>query len=210
MNFRALMSSVPSGNREPELPSEFRYIRVKSAFQRMAQESDVLWSGRPWITPAAVLRTAGVVIIAIIVYLLLSMLGLVGIQILSYPLYFWVFGVLALAWLLSLAGLLVRRASLSYVLRRSSLEVQRGIAGRKSLVVSPSGFSELEVDQGVVGRILNYGSLEVRSQGGQQLNLELIRNPSEVSAKIREVMSTPTVRIATNQPVSPVKEDEGK
>ena len=76
--------------------------------------------------------------------------------------------------------------------------------------MSPSGFSELEVDQGMVGRMLNYGSLEVRSQGGQQLNLELIRNPREVSAKIRDVMTTPTVRIATDQPIAPITNHEKK
>lgn len=76
--------------------------------------------------------------------------------------------------------------------------------------VSPSGFSELEMDQGIVARMLNYGTIEVRSQGGQQLKLELVRNPREVSAKIRDVMTTPTVRIATDQPVAPVTKDEKK
>ena len=166
----------------------------------MAQESDVLWTGRPWITPAAVVRTVAVVVLAVLVYSLLSMAGLQFFELAALPLYLWAFGILGLAWLLSMSGLLVLRASQRYTLRRSSMEMARGILGKKSLVVSPSAFSELEVDQGMVGRMLNYGSLEVRSQGGQQLNLVLIRNPNEVSAKIRDVMATPTVRVATDSP----------
>lgn len=169
----------------------------------MAQESDVLWRGRPWIRPSVALRTVALVLVAVLAFVVLYMLGK-----LTYPLYLWVSGLVALAWLLSLVPLLVRRASLRYVLRRGSLEVVKGIVGRKTLIVSPSGFSELEVDQGIMGRMLNYGSLEVRSQGGQQLNLELIRNPREVSAKIRDVMTTPTVRIATDQPVPPLSKDK--
>jgi hypothetical protein len=176
----------------------------------MAQESDVLWSGRPWIRLSIVFRTIALVLVAVLAYVLLSMLGLLTFQFLTLPLYLWVYGLMALAWLLSLARLLVRRASSSYVLRRSSLEVVKGIAGKKSLLVSPSGFSELEVDQGIVARMLDYGSLEVRSQGGQQLNLELVRNPRKVSAKIRDVMTTPTVRVATDQPVAPITKDEKK
>ena len=171
----------------------------------MAQETDVLWAGRPWITPAVAIRTVAVIILAALGYFLLSMAGLQAIGLLSFPLYLWAFGILGLAWILSLAGLLAQRASLSYTLRRSSMEMTRGIFGRKSLVVSPSGFSELEVDQGIMGRLLNYGSLEVRSQGGQQLNLVLIRSPNDVSAKIREVMATPTVRVATDPPAAPLE-----
>ncbi|MGD1055488.1 MAG: PH domain-containing protein [Nitrososphaerales archaeon] len=174
----------------------------------MAQESDVLWKSRPWIRPIVVFRTVALVLVAVLAFVFLSIPGQLTYPILSVPLYLWVSGLVALAWLLSLVPLLVRRASLRYVLRRGSLEVVKGIVGRKTLIVSPSGFSELEVDQGIMGRILNYGSLEVRSQGGQQLNLELIRNPREVSAKIRDVMTTPTVRIATDQPVPPLSKDK--
>jgi membrane protein YdbS with pleckstrin-like domain len=176
----------------------------------MAQESDVLWKGRPWIRPSVLLRTVALVLIAVLAFVFLSMLGKLTYQPLWVPLYLWVSGLVALAWLLSLVPLLIRRASSRYVLRRGSLEVVKGIVRKKSLVVSPSGFSELEMDQGIVGRMLDYGSLEVRSQGGQQLNLELVRNPREVSAKIRDVMTTPTVRVATDQPVSPLTKGEKK
>jgi uncharacterized membrane protein YdbT with pleckstrin-like domain len=170
----------------------------------MSAESDVIWSGRPWIGPQVVLRTVALVVVAVVASLFLSLFSIFALPLLALPLYLWVYGLLALAWMLSLLRLLILRASWRYTLRRSSMEVVKGIVSKRTLTVSPSGFSELEVDQGIVGRILNYGSLEVRSQGGQQLNLILIKRPRDVSAKIRDVMATPTVRIATDPLIAPL------
>jgi uncharacterized membrane protein YdbT with pleckstrin-like domain len=176
----------------------------------MAQETDVIWSGRPWIGPSLLLRTVVAIVAGILSFVVLSSLGVLTSSLLAVPIYVWVLGILAVAWLASLAGLIKMRASFRYVLRQSSVEVDQGIARKKSLIISPSGFSELEVDQGIVGRLLNYGSLEVRSQGGQQLNLMLIRDPKGVSARIRDVMTTPTVRIARDEPPSVTRVDEKK
>jgi len=162
----------------------------------MEQEKEVIWTGRPWIGPALAVRTVVAVVGGLLVSVLLAGMGALTSPILAVPLYVWVLGIIGLAWLTSIMGLIVLRASYRYVLRQSSIEVDQGIVRRRFLVVSPSAFSELEVDQGLVGRMLNYGSLEVRSQGGQQLNLFLVRNPKGVSVKIRGVMTIPTVRIA--------------
>lgn len=167
------------------------------------QDKDVLWRGKPWVGPAMAARTIGAIVVAALAYLVLSTLGILALSIFGFPLYALVYELLAIVWLASILGLVVMRASFRYVLRQRSLEVDRGIVSKRSLVVSPSAFSELEVDQGVAGRLLDYGSLEVRSQGGQQLNLRLIRDPNGVSAKIRGVMTVPTVKIATDEPVSP-------
>lgn len=176
----------------------------------MAQEADVIWSGRPWIGPSLVIRTVLALVAGILVLVVLSSLGVLTSSLFAIPLYVWVLGILAIAWLVSLAGPMVMRASFRYVLRQGSVEVDQGIVRKKSLIVSPSGFSELEVDQGIVGRLLNYGSLEVRSQGGQELKLRLIRNPKGVSARIRDVMTTPPVRITRDEPPSTVSGDERK
>jgi uncharacterized membrane protein YdbT with pleckstrin-like domain len=167
----------------------------------MEEEKDAIWTGRPWVGPALAVRTFAAIIGSFLALELLSALGALTSTILTVPLYVWVLGILGIAWLVSITGMLVLRASYRYVLRQSSVEVDQGIVRRRYLVVSPSAFSELEVDQGIVGRMLNYGSLEVRSQGGQQLNLMLIRNPKEVSLKVRNVMTVPTVRIAKDEPM---------
>jgi uncharacterized membrane protein YdbT with pleckstrin-like domain len=167
----------------------------------MEKDNDLIWSGRPWIGPSLALRTIGAIVVGFLAIVALLDLD-VGFSLLGFPLYVWVLLIIAVAWLASITGLLVLRASSKYVLRRSSMEVDRGIVSRRSLVISPSAFSELEVDQGVVGRMLNYGSLEVRSQGGQQLNLRLIHDPNGVSSKIRDAMTIPTVRLAKDEPAA--------
>ena len=165
----------------------------------MERDQEVIWSGKPWIGPSVAGRTIGVIVLALIFYVILSVLGLLTLSVFARPLYVWALGALALVWLVSVVGLVLLRASRTYTLRRSSFQIEEGIAGKMLLVVSPSAFSELEVDQGVMGRMLDYGSLEVRSQGGQQLNLRLIRDPRGVSARIREVMTVPTVRVARDE-----------
>jgi uncharacterized membrane protein YdbT with pleckstrin-like domain len=170
----------------------------------LSTESEVVWEGRPWITPTLSIRTIAMFLVGLLLAVLMQGLGLLTRLMFGVPLYIWLGSLLALAWFASLASLLVLRASFDYVLRRNSIEINRGIASKKLLVVSASGFSELETDQGIVGRILNYGSVEVRSQGGQQLNLRLIRDPQGVSRSIRDVMTTPTVRISPDQPPNPV------
>jgi membrane protein YdbS with pleckstrin-like domain len=165
----------------------------------MEKEKDAVWTGRPWVAPSIAIRTFAFVVGGFLALTLISALGSLTFPILEVPLFIWVLGILGLAWLVSVLGLLILRASYTYVLRQSSIEVNQGIVRKRFLVVSPSAFSELETDQGMMGRMLNYGSLEVRSQGGQQLNLILIRDPKGVSAKIRDVMTVPTVRIAKDE-----------
>ncbi len=161
----------------------------------MSEATEILWTARPWVVPSLILRTIAFIVAGLVIALLLAPLA-TDFTFIPLGIYFWTGVVIGLGWLISLGGLLLRRASFQYVLRPSSLEVKQGIARKKSLIVSPSGFSELEIDQGLVARMLNYGSLEVRSQGGQQLNLMLVRDPATVSSKIRSVMTIPTVRIA--------------
>lgn len=166
-------------------------------------EKDMIWRSKPWIGPAAVGRSIAIAVVGFLAILVLSMLGFLRLRpIFDVPLYVWVLGLFAVVWLASMVSLVVMRASCTYILRQNSIEVDRGIVSRNSLVVSPSAFSELEVNQGVVGRMLNYGSLEVRSQGGQQLNLRFIRDPKGVSAKVRMTMTVPTVRVAREEPPS--------
>jgi len=167
----------------------------------MGEEEDAIWSGKPWIGPAVAVRTIGLIVGGFLIFAILTTLGLLTLPLLSVPLFVWALGLLTFAWFASVVGLLVMRASFTYVLRQSSIEVEQGIARKRNLVVSPSAFSELEVDQGIIGRLLNYGSLEVRSQGGQQLNLMLIRDPRGVSSRIRGVMTIPMVRIAKDERV---------
>jgi membrane protein YdbS with pleckstrin-like domain len=169
----------------------------------MEKESDVIWRGRPWIGPPLAIRTVLAIALGFVLLAALSGLGLLASALLGVPLYVWTLAIVALGWLASALGLVAMRASRRYALRRGSIEVDEGIVSKKSLVVSPSAFSELEVDQGIMGRILDYGTLQVRSQGGQRLVLRLIRDPKGVSARVRDVMTVPEVRIARDDQSGP-------
>ena len=103
---------------------------------------------------------------------------------------------LGVIWLAGALSLAILRASHKYVLRQSSLDIGRGILTRKIFTVSASGFSDLEVVQGIGGRILNMGNIVMETDSRRDLKLIMIRDPMEVAAKIRQVMTAPMVRIA--------------
>lgn len=78
---------------------------------------DVVWYGKPWIVPAAIIRTVTVVVVAILflwleIYSGVAFAGLVGL-----PVWAWTFLTSGVIWLLSLLELLIFRASNTYVLR---------------------------------------------------------------------------------------------
>jgi hypothetical protein len=64
-------------------------------------------------------------------------------------------------------------------------------------VVSPSGFSELEVFRSVVGRIVESGDIVIETQSEKDNVVRMVRvkNPLKVADQIREVMARPVVRI---------------
>lgn len=117
---------------------------------------------------------------------------------------YWTGLVIFLAWVLSLAHLLLLRASNSYILRNDSLEVRYGILTSKSFLVSPSGFSDLEVIRTVSGRIVGIGDMVIRTQGERNVKMVRVRKPLKVADQIREVMAKPIVRI-DGQPSSEEK-----
>jgi uncharacterized membrane protein YdbT with pleckstrin-like domain len=163
--------------------------------------SSVLWTGRPWITPAAVARTIIVVVVAIAVILVELILNLQSIALLSHlplmSLTFWTASVFSLIWVFSLFHLLLVWASNTYILRDGSLEIRTGILASKSFVVAASGFADMEVTKSIIGRILNFGDIIIRTQdeSGADKIMHTIRNPMKVSGRIREVMSKPLFRI---------------
>jgi membrane protein YdbS with pleckstrin-like domain len=131
-----------------------------------------------------------------------------GTALLSYfrvPLIAVTFLALGLVWLLGALSLAILRASHRYVLRQSSLDIGRGILTRRIFTVSAAGFSDLEVVQGIGGRILNMGNIVMETDSRRDLKLIMIHDPMDVASRIRQVMSTPMVRIAPE-----IQADTGK
>jgi hypothetical protein len=69
----------------------------------------------------------------------------------------------------------------------------------RSFVIAPSGFSDLEVDRSVTGRILNVGNITVHSQSESDVLMVRVRDPLNVSKRTREVLSRPIVRIEADK-----------
>jgi membrane protein YdbS with pleckstrin-like domain len=102
-------------------------------------------------------------------------------------------------WLISLFPLLVLKTNHKYTLRSASLEVKTGIVSLKSFVLAPSGFSDLEINHSVIGRIVNLGDITVYTQSERKATIQKVRDPNKLVSLIRENMGNPVVRIEDEQ-----------
>lgn len=160
-----------------------------------------IWTGKPWILPSASVRTIMVLVVAIATsWLELSYLADVSDPLLKMPILYWTILAFFIIWVASLVHLLLLRASNTYILRNDSLEVRYGIISSKSFMLSPSGFSDLEVVRSVWGRITGMGDMVVRTQGERDVTMVMVKHPLYVGDKIREVMARPIVRIEGPEP----------
>ncbi|HEX7482642.1 MAG TPA: PH domain-containing protein [Candidatus Bathyarchaeia archaeon] len=162
---------------------------------KLLSSTDVVWAGKPWIVPAAVLRTFAVFVVAILFFWLELFSGVASDGIVGLPIWFWTFLVFGLIWLISVFELLIFRLSNSYVVRQDGLEIKRGIIRLHSFVVTPSGFGDMLVNQSLGGRIFGYGDIIVNSQGEREIRLRLVHHPFKVSDMMRNIMGKPIVRI---------------
>ncbi|NLF89320.1 hypothetical protein GX563_10930 [Candidatus Bathyarchaeota archaeon] len=155
----------------------------------------VVWYGKPWVVPLAVVRTVGVVLLAIVILFLEMFLGVALLVVSGLTVFLWTLVAFITIWLLSLFDLLLYFVSHSYVLRQDGLEIRRGIIRLHSFVVTPSGFGDLTVYQSLSGRIFGYGELTVNSQGERHTKLSLVRSPFTTADTIRDIMGKPIVRV---------------
>lgn len=155
----------------------------------------VVWYGKPWVVPAAVVRTVSVILAALLVLFFEMLVGVALIVVGGLTVYLWTLLLFALIWIFSLLDLLLFWASHNYVLRQDGLEIRRGIIRLHSFVVTPSGFGDLMVYQSLGGRIFGYGELTVNSQGERQTKLKLVRSPFTTADTIRDIMGKPIVRV---------------
>jgi hypothetical protein len=155
----------------------------------------VVWVGKPWVVPSAVIRTFTVFVLALILLLLEFYFGAFSYYLNSLQLWAWTILVFAVIWLVSMLDLLVFWASNNYILRQDGLEIRRGIIRLHSFVVTPAGFGDLLLYQSVGGRIFGYGDITVNSQGERQTKLLNVRAPFAVADTIRDIMGKPIVRV---------------
>jgi len=155
----------------------------------------VVWVGRPWVVPAAIIRTVTVFVFSVIFLFLEVYFGAFSYHLDGLGLWIWTILVFVVIWLVSMLELIVFWASNNYVLRQDGLEIRRGIIRLHSFVVTPMGFGDLLVYQSLGGRIFGYGDVTVNSQGERQTKLWMVRAPFTVADTIRDIMGKPIVRL---------------
>lgn len=160
---------------------------------------DVLWSGRPWIMPQVVGVTILIVALGIVAVWLEFILQDAFIPVLGMSLILWTFIVLGVIWLILVLRLALQRATERYTLRRIGVEVERGILGKRNIVLSTGGFSDMQVLRSITGRLLNVGDIVIRSEGEHDIRLRKIRKPVETMQQIRDVMSRPLVKFTDGE-----------
>jgi uncharacterized membrane protein YdbT with pleckstrin-like domain len=168
----------------------------------------VIWFGKPWILPSAVVRSVVIFIIAALAVSLEFMFGVAldsvpDVPVISgVPFVWWTVLIFLLIWVFSLLPLLLLKATHAYVLHNDSLEIRTGVATERSFVISPSGFSDLEVIRSVFGRLVDSGDIIVRTQSetDSEKRMVKIRAPLKVADQIRHAMGRPIVRIEGQQP----------
>jgi membrane protein YdbS with pleckstrin-like domain len=161
--------------------------------------SGIVWTGRPWILPDALVRTILIFLVAAVVTWLETYLDAAFTVFLGLPFWAWTLLLFLVVWLISLFPLLVLKANHKYTLRSASLEVKTGIVSLKSFVLAPSGFSDLEINQSVIGRIVNLGDITVYTQSERKATMQKVRDPNKLVSLIRENMGNPVVRIEDEQ-----------
>jgi uncharacterized membrane protein YdbT with pleckstrin-like domain len=159
---------------------------------------EVVWAGKPWIAPAAIIRIVTVIVLSILFLSLEFYSGGASLSLVGLPVWAWTILLFGLIWLVSMLELLVFRASNNYILRQDGLEVKHGILRLHSFVVTPSGFGDLLVYQSIGGRIFGYGDLTVNSQGERETRLRLVRHPYNVADTMRDIMGKPIVRVESH------------
>jgi uncharacterized membrane protein YdbT with pleckstrin-like domain len=155
----------------------------------------VVWTNRPWVLPHALARTIIVFVASAFVLWLETFANAASISILDVPVWTWTVILFLIAWLASLIPLAILNASHRYTLRSDSLEVKTGIASLKSFVLSPAGFSDLEIRQSLIERIVNSGDITIHTQAERVAVMQKVKNPNNVAGQIRNIMGKPTVRI---------------
>ena len=164
------------------------------------QYGSTLWTGRPWILPNAIARTILIFVLAVVVVWLEFTFGETFPAIFGLPIWTLTLLLFLVIWIASLAPLLLLRSSNKYTLRSGSLEVKTGIASTKNFVLSPSGFSDLEVTQSVIGRMVNYGDITIHTQSERTATMKMVKDPNRMASQIRDTMGRPIVRIEGQSP----------
>ena len=84
------------------------------------------------------------------------------------------------------------QVSSEFVVTNKRLVLKQGIIRRRSVELFLSKLESVQVDQGILGRILNYGSIVPAGSGGTKQAFNKIADPLEFRRRINEQLESGT------------------
>jgi uncharacterized membrane protein YdbT with pleckstrin-like domain len=93
--------------------------------------------------------------------------------------------VLVIAGLCVAAGGVLRRISTALTVTTRRVTISTGIALRRSLEILLSKVESIEVEQTLIGRLLDYGSIVVRGTGGTPEPIQMIGHPLDFRRQVQ-------------------------
>lgn len=115
------------------------------------------------------------------VFLLFTLIGLPSIKLV--PGFFWTFFIITII----TGGLTyLNRKYSEFALTNKRILIKVGVFSVKTLETQLNKISNISVSQGILGRILGYGSVLIASTGGVKETYPRIENPIEFKKKIQE------------------------
>lgn len=76
-----------------------------------------------------------------------------------------------------------------YVITNKRVVAKEGIISRRVVEMNLSKIESINVDQGILGRILGFGSFMMIGTGGTRENFELVENPVKIKRVFQELVS---------------------
>ena len=158
---------------------------------KSGNEGDVIWVHKPWIIPSLVEETVMVVVVFLASYFVEVYFDTAFFPILGIPFFTLTWLALLSIWLINAVHLLLVRSTSRYTLLRSGLEVKTGILRKNTVTVSPSNFSDVDVMQSYLGKIMGSGEMFVRIRGDHagEGRMKRVRDPLALEKDIRRIMT---------------------
>jgi uncharacterized membrane protein YdbT with pleckstrin-like domain len=94
--------------------------------------------------------------------------------------------VIVAAGLIAGAAAYIRQATSEFAITDKRVIFKSGLFSRKTIEINRARVESVEVDQDIVGRLLNYGTVTVAGTGGTREPFTLIDNPLEFRRMVQQ------------------------
>ena len=127
-----------------------------------------------------------------IIYLQSAFFGLVGLSFVVFGLanpevsFLWMFGTVFLLYAAGVGAVrAIQSASSEFAITNKRLVIKVGFIKRKTLEMVLTKVETIRVDQSILGRVLNYGTIMVTGTGGTNEPFKSIANPLEFRRQVQ-------------------------